>query len=177
MNVRSPRAWRLLGDRTHDRLEERVRLPSVVRIGFALVIGLAGVVFLIGGVGLFVRSLAATSAPVPHPVGAALITLMLATMGYGFTYVGWRLLKARTATDALLGRRARLICGCVIAMAAFGMAWQFVIEPGFRIGSVALFGGLWAFWMFYSTLSHRQASREALRNPPLFAPRHGRTDR
>lgn len=172
MGLPSSRARQRFGDRVHDRFEQSVRLPSIVSLGLAGVIGFAGIAFMSVGVGMFVMSLS-SSTPLPHPVGAPLVALMMAAMGYAFLYVGWRLLKARKATDRLFGFRGRLVFCICVGISAVGMVWNFVVAPGFGIGCLALITGYSACALFYSTLSQRQAARDAIRKPPVHLPSRG----
>ena len=168
----SSQAQRRLGDRVHDEFEKSVRVPSGVRLALAGVIGFAGIAFFFLGFAISTMTLSSTG-PVPHPVGAQAAALMMVAMGCAFIFVGWRLLQARKPNDRLFGHWARTVFGVCLAMSAGGMAWSFFAAPTFGIGVGALVNGGWAAALLYSTLSQRQAARDAIRKPSAHLPSLG----
>ncbi|MEP6634325.1 MAG: hypothetical protein ABJA62_08970 [Luteimonas sp.] len=88
-------------------LDQKVVLPSSIRIALAVVVMFGGLAFVVLGIALLFNT---THGALPHPVGAKLLLVAMAFMGAGFFWIGLRLVGARAASANLLSPAARVRC-------------------------------------------------------------------
>ena len=82
-----------------DLLEKEVTIGPVMRVLLAAIVILGGLVFiLLGCLFLFLQP----TVPPPHPVGAGLLSLIVAMMGLGFVWISSRLFRERVVSCKLL---------------------------------------------------------------------------
>jgi hypothetical protein len=116
-------------------LERRVELSLPVRVALALVVAIGGSAFFLVGVTFLVRA-----APAIYPLGAAVLSIVLAALGLGMLWLGLRLLRVRAASSSVLGsiarRRTSLVVG-VLALCEFAVALQ-LRSPEHLLGSAWL---------------------------------------
>jgi hypothetical protein len=83
--------------------KERVALPRPFRVLLGIVILIGGAFLVLAGIGLL---FALDLSKVPHPVGAVIGLVVLATIGVGSLYVGVRLMVMKNDEPMLTGRKS-----------------------------------------------------------------------
>jgi len=128
-----------------DLLEQKVVVRPFVRILLAATVMIGGLAFVAFGMILFFSE---PLTPYPHPVGAALLAVAVAAAGIGFFWIGVRLIRARTASSALLSPVARRRCSLIVGSLAVSM-----LVVAFETSRVLFFATavgliLISYWLF-----------------------------
>jgi hypothetical protein len=130
-----------------DLLETKVTIRPVARLLLAGVVIAGGLAFAaFGAIFLLYRP----STPYPHPLGAAILSLVVLALGTGFVWVGLRLVRKRSESENLLSplarRRSSLIVG---GLAAAMLAVAVAVEAGsvqFLATGFSLL--VFSYWLF-----------------------------
>ena len=139
------RALRRKGDSASDLLDQRVPVPSPIRVALAAILLLGGAVLVFSVVSVLFTT---PQRPSPDPLAAVLIALLVLALGGGCLFVGVRmlLLRHQHRSQALFGSRARTTFGILLGVAAacMGIAawWSNDVAPAIHAVGVAFFSFL-----------------------------------
>nr|WP_295785477.1 hypothetical protein [Rhodoferax sp.] len=131
-------------------LDTKVSLHPATRVLLACIVIAGGLAFAAFGAVFFFHR---PSTPYPHPLGAAIFSLVILAFGVGFVWVGARLVRKRAESENLLSplarRRSSLVVAC-LAAAALALAVE-ADSLQFLVTGVGLL--LFSYWLF--TLDQR----------------------
>jgi hypothetical protein len=128
-------------------LETTVTLHPVTRMLLAGIVIAGGLAFAaFGAIFLLYRP----PTPYPHPLGAAILSLVILALGAGFVWVGLRLVRKRAESENLLSPLARRRSSLVVASLAAAML-AVAVEADSLLFLVTGVGVLvFSYWLFPS---------------------------
>ena len=126
-------------------LETTVVIRPIVRILLAVVVVAGGLAFVAIGAAFLFRT---PPVPYPHPVGAAVFSVVISALGAGFVWVGLRLMRARIGTENLLSPIARRRCSLIVGGLSVGMVAAAFDARNVWFLSTAAGLVVFSYWLF-----------------------------
>jgi hypothetical protein len=128
-----------------DLLETKVAIRPVARLLLAGVVIAGGIAFAAFGAILFLYR---PSPPYPHPLGAAILSLVVLALGTGFVWVGLRLVRKRADSENLLSPLARRRSSLIVGGLAAAMLAVAVEADSVQYLATGISLLVFSYWLF-----------------------------
>ncbi len=128
-----------------DLLETKVTMRPITRLLLAGVVIAGGLAFTAMGAVLFLQR---PPAPYPHPWGAAMLALVIFSLGTCFVWVGLRLVRKGADSENLLSPAARRRSSLVVAVLAAAMLAFAADADSVQFLAAGVGMVLFSYWLF-----------------------------